>query len=234
MSETCALVIFVKTPGESPVKTRLAREIGSALAAKFYELSLRATTARALALKKSNPSLVVYWAVAEANCLESRIWSTFPTVSQGDGNLGQRLAHVFEQVLKTHPAVCFMGADSPHIPTHVISENISRTMKHRSDCFQLGKTLDGGFYFFGGGLSLPREVWTSVEYSTEKTAGDLLGRLNSVGTTEALPTNFDIDTKNDLLRLARIDISAEGLLPEQNEIIAWCRSVADSFGERRV
>lgn len=233
MNESCALVIFVKTPGASPVKTRLARDIGSLRAAEFYDLSLRATTARAVALKLSDPSLAVYWAVAEMNRLDSSFWSTFPSVSQGDGNLGQRLAYVYEHVRNRHSAVCFMGADSPHIPAHTISENIARTLKHRSDRFQLGKTLDGGFYFFGGGLALPREVWTGVEYSTERTAKDLVGQLASIGKVEALPMDFDIDTKEDLLRLAKIEYQTENLLLEQNEIIAWSRSVAELLGEKR-
>src|SRR5690606_32263439 len=96
----------------------------------------------------------------------------------------------------------------------------------RADCFQLGKTLDGGFYFFGGGIPLSREVWTKVEYSTNKTADELLRQLTLVGKIEILPVDFDVDTKEDLLRMARFNVSKEALLPEQKKIIAWSQDIA--------
>jgi glycosyltransferase A (GT-A) superfamily protein (DUF2064 family) len=220
VSPSTALVIFVKTPGASPVKTRLAREIGVEKAEEFYRMSLRATEARAKVLQSRIDGLRVYWAVAEKDCNQSSIWSAFPSLYQGEGDLGDRLSEIYRQSLEAHASVCFIGADSPHISTAQLANCIQKTESGQRDGFQLGRTSDGGFYFFGGGIRIPEEVWTGIEYSTERTAEELSRRLNAYGSVGSLPADFDVDTYEDLVRLSELKFR-DDLLPEQKEMIAW-------------
>lgn len=228
-----ALVIFVKTPGTSPVKTRLAREIGVDMADQFYGLSVRATEARAQEVQSEIPGLAVYWAVAEEECLQSPLWKAFPTLYQGKGGLGDRLAEIYRKALEKHSCVCFMGADSPQISVSQLAHSIRQTRLHQHNGFQLGRTADGGFYFFGGGIRISDEVWTGVEYSTERTADDLSRRLIAYGPIESLPSDFDVDTYEDLTRLVETKFQFE-LLPEQQELIAWAEELRRSKGKERV
>ena len=67
---SCAAAIFVKTPGLSPLKTRLATGIGAAAATDWYRLAARATAAAVAQL----PNLVAYWAVAEPGPGPAAAW----------------------------------------------------------------------------------------------------------------------------------------------------------------
>jgi glycosyltransferase A (GT-A) superfamily protein (DUF2064 family) len=213
-----ALAIFVKTPGLSAVKTRLAASIGKELAGQFYSLSIDATKAVAQNVKDAVPDLKVYWSVAEAEGLLSPIWRDFPCVPQGDGSLGARLGRVYEQLIQEHEYVCFIGADSPHLAVDDLNAAILEAKKRSS--FVLGETVDGGFYFFGGSAEIPRSVWESVEYSSGATSAQLKNALRPFGEVENVDEGFDIDTLNDLL-VYQTYVVTPTLLPEQENVIAW-------------
>ncbi|MBK7843010.1 MAG: glycosyltransferase [Bdellovibrionales bacterium] len=220
-----ALAIFVKTPELSPVKTRLASSIGPERALQFYEFALAATEAFASELQKRIPDLQVYWAVAEPDGQGAKRWNSFPVVSQGAGDLGSRLALVYESLLKSHTYVCFMGADSPHLEVETLSEAVRLTKRNSKEKFVIGETLDGGFYFFGGSISLPSSVWQDVEYSTDRTAIQLIQNLSGFGAVERIRENFDIDTIEDLLRCSLVLTGGAVYLPEQIELIQWSKTL---------
>lgn len=220
-----ALAIFVKTPELSPVKTRLASSIGREKALQFYGYSLAATAALARELQIRIPDLHIYWAMAEPDGHKAKRWTSFPVVYQGSGDLGARLAFVYKDLLKSHPYVCFMGADSPHLEIEVLSEGVGLTKINSAKKFVIGETLDGGFYFFGGGISLPSSAWQNVDYSTDRTAIQLRENLTRFGKVDLIGENFDIDTIDDLIRLAGILPIGKSLLPEQLELIQWSKSL---------
>lgn len=109
-----AMAVFVKTPGLSPVKTRLAGTIGREAAEEFHRLSAAAVEAVvgfAAAEIGANP----FWAVAEENGRSHPLWSRFERVWQGPGELGERLARIYDALIERHGYVIFVGADSPQI-----------------------------------------------------------------------------------------------------------------------
>lgn len=216
-----ALAIFVKTPELSAVKTRLAVSLGAARAKRFYELSLIATRAIARDLQKNTANLRVYWAVAELAGLDAKRWASFPTVAQGVGSLGSRLNFVYQNLLKDHAFVCFMGSDSPHVSVEDLNDGILTTAQNKGKKFVVGEALDGGFYFFGGSTPIPRHVWHGVNYSTDQTANQLITRLSEFASIEQIKKNFDIDTAEDLRRYANLSTSSGAFLPEQLDLIRW-------------
>ena len=78
-----AVAIFVKTPGLSPLKTRLAASIGQEKAHEFYNLSLNAIRETLTTLDISP-----YWAIAEKEALNDPMWQDYNRLHTGDGNLG--------------------------------------------------------------------------------------------------------------------------------------------------
>lgn len=216
------LAVFVKTPGLSPVKTRLAAKIGEKTALEFYNLALDATAALARQAKSELSNWELIWAVAEEQGLISNRWREFGTVFQGSGGLGQRLHNVYDSLLRQYGCVAFMGADSPQIFSSKLVEALSRTAERRDQSFILGKTLDGGFYFFGGGISLPRNIWSDVEYSSSWTAQQLETNLRRVAPVESIDTSFDIDTIEDLQFLKKCN---GNLMPEQINLINWVNTL---------
>ncbi|MGZ8470613.1 MAG: DUF2064 domain-containing protein [Gemmatirosa sp.] len=155
---SAALAVWVKTPGRSPTKTRLAHAIGRAAAEAFYRHAVDAVcegVEHAVALA---PDLLTpYWAVAEDDPAAWACWTGFAVVPQGAGGLGERLSTVYDALSARHRAVLFIGADAPQLePASLVAA--ARALAG-SD-FVLGPAADGGFYLFGGRTPLPRDAWT--------------------------------------------------------------------------
>lgn len=223
MTAKGVLAIFVKTPELSPVKTRLAEGIGKEKTLQFYNQALDATAALGChARSELKDQLDVVWAVAEFKGLDSDRWKQFGTVYQGEGSLGERLHTVYQELLHQYEYVSFMGADSPHISSSEIIKGLTLTKKWKAEKFIIGETFDGGFYFFGGGKPLKKDVWTRVEYSSAQTVQQLESALENFGGTEKIDKKFDIDTIDDLRRLSECN---DILLPQQTSLIQWARTL---------
>lgn len=220
-----ALAIFVKTPGISPVKTRLAAGLGVDRALRFYLQSVKATSAIAKELQNKLPGLQIYWAVAEKTAVNAEIWSDFPTLWQGEGGLGQRLSSIYNQILHRHDFACFLGADSPHLDVEAIESGILKAAVPLTNNFVIGETYDGGFYFFGGRKPLPADLWLNVEYSSEKTVNQLKTGLQNFGGLEFIEKNFDIDMVEDLQRYSEPNFLIKNILPAQSELIKWAKTL---------
>ncbi len=221
MSVRGALAIFVKTPGLSPIKTRLAATTGGNNARRFYDLSLLATEALAKAVACEVPSLQIYWAVAEREGVHAMRWQSFPTLFQGTGDLGARLSFVYQDLLTKHQYVCLMGADSPHLKIQDLKNGVLLTQKHLHDQFVLGRVADGGFYFFGGSIPLSSSIWRAVEYSTEQTAFQLITQISKIGGFDFIEESFDVDIESDLRRYIALNVVREEFLREQQDLFKW-------------
>lgn len=220
-----AIALFVKTPGLSPIKTRLSAHIGVPNAMNFYQQAIKAIQSLMNELQKENSNLQIYFAIAEESGVNDRLWSNFPSLWQGDGSLGDRLSTVYNELLNKHDFVCLMGADSPHLTLDELRTAFQVTTRNYLEKFVLGETEDGGFYFFGGGLPVPHEDWSSVSYSCDTTASELRARLGQRAEFKLLAPSFDIDTVEDLKRYTQIEISHQQLLFEQQKLILWAKEV---------
>lgn len=207
-----ALAIFVKTPGVSPVKTRLAASIGKKNAEEFYINSLVVTAEIARDLQKKTSNLEIFWAIAEEESLNNEIWHDFRKIYQGSGDLGDRLGNVYKELKNQFDFVCFMGADSPHVLVKNLETGINKLQQGPKEKFVVGNTEDGGFYFFGGSLKIKKELWKSIKYSTNTTSSELCEKLTEFGFVEYISKSFDIDELTDLKKYKDIDLKSEELL----------------------
>jgi glycosyltransferase A (GT-A) superfamily protein (DUF2064 family) len=211
-----AAAIFVKTPGLSPVKTRLGASIGRGEAERFHMLAAEAVAAVARRVAEDRPgTLTPYWAVAERG---AGGWGGMGVVEQGEGGLGERLSRVYDALLARHRFVLFVGADSPQLTPGALADAAGRAGRGG---FVVGPAEDGGFWLFGGSRPLPREVWTRVPYSEAGTLEALEAELQPYGPVERVGTLFDVDTPADLHRLRDRLSGADALLPEQAALAAW-------------
>ncbi|PIR22891.1 MAG: hypothetical protein COV44_05780 [Deltaproteobacteria bacterium CG11_big_fil_rev_8_21_14_0_20_45_16] len=194
------IACFVKTPGLSPIKTRLASSIGNKNALKVYELMLAGLRGTFESLLKLDPNATAYWAVAEEE-LDNSYWSDFPCLKQDPGDLGDRLHSIYSQILERHDGAILIGADCPLLTSHKL---YSAGQKLRSQqAFVLGPTLDGGFYLFGGARSLEKEVWKRPPYSAATTKCELQRELSKIQTVVELEELSDVDEYEDLLELLK-------------------------------
>lgn len=206
------LAALAKTPGLSPVKTRLAAALGTAAAEAIYERSLLATAAVLRALPEW---ISPHWAVGERAGLADARWREFPALFTGAGGLGRRLARTHRAMRKGGAAGVLIGTDSPQLPPGLIAEAAE---KAAAGGIVIGPSADGGFYLFASSLEIADAVWTGVEYSRASTLSDLESRLPRAELVR-LPELCDLDDLPSLRRVLRELESAP--LPEQRETAKW-------------
>lgn len=216
-----AIAIFVKTPGYSPLKTRLAADLGQPAAEQFHVQAARAVQAVVASVAAQQP-VRPFWAVAEPDACDNPLWNAFESIPQGAGGLGSRLARVNQRLLEQHAFVIFLGADTPQLPPAFLQAAIDVLATPTEQTrFVLGPAADGGFYLFGTSLCLPAQLWCSVPYSDSQTAAVLCEQLQSRGAVHQLPLLTDVDTINELPALKQELQEQETLLPEQQQLWEW-------------
>lgn len=225
-----AVAIFGKTPGLSPVKTRLASEIGSKQAELFYYRSVAAIQEVMLAVKEqSNIDIHPYWAVAEKESVRNPFWSSFEVIWTGEGELGKRIFNVFDNLFQHYKNVIIIGSDSPQISSRYISNAIQILSNNTHDGV-IGPCIDGGFVLFGSKAPIHKSIWTDVEYSKPDTLSQLTKRLdNNQFSYSYLPRLSDVDNYNDLEKLYdELKLNSQYNLSSQNELLIWLHDILQS------
>lgn len=218
------LAIFVKTPGHSPVKTRLAQDLGVPFAEAFHLHAARAvaSVARQCAGDEApcSPRLVPYWAVAEPVAADPRHWPGLPCLRQPDGALGARMAGIHRQLLQRHDAAILIGADSPQLQPRWLRHAAQWLSAAEARCV-IGPACDGGFWLFGSNRRLPSGRWSSVAYSRRDTAARFRDAFAAEGDWATLPELVDVDTVEDLEPLRAALSALPTPLPGQDALLAW-------------
>lgn len=210
---------FVKTPGFSSLKTRLAAGIGKDPAAEFYAHAVRSIeqVLMASAETKGPVTLVPHWAVAEDEAVSR--WNSLPVIRQGTGDLGERLDRVYQELRQRFSGAVLIGADSPQLSAQVLMEAAAQAW--RTGGFALGPAGDGGFYLLAGVPAVPCERWQSIPYSVSETARTLCEEFAPLGHVSRLGERTDVDTRDDLPRLRAEFAELSQLRPAQNALVQW-------------
>lgn len=218
-----AIAIFVKTIGLSPVKTRLAKDIGKDKAHSFYQYSKACVEAAASEASNQHSSNIdIIWAIAEKEAMHHREWAAHNRIHQGSGSLGERLHEVYHQLLQTYDFVLLLGADSPQISPKQIREAADHLLE-ASNSYVIGPSVDGGFWLFGGCKELSLSSWMAVPYSQNNTYSTLLKQLDSDAGLCQLDLVQDVDFYEDLISLKKQFASMDSLLPSQADLGAWLK-----------
>jgi len=189
----CRLVIMARAPVAGAVKTRLAREVGTATATRFARQCCAALIARVGCDPRWETLLCVTPDAARA----SRHWPRgLVRMPQGPGDLGRRMQRILDQV--PPGPVVMIGTDIPGIRRVHIAEAL-RVLGRRPYVF--GPATDGGYWLVGARRRphTPQALFTRVRWSSEHTLADTLANLDdrSVGFVATLS---DVD---DAAALAR-------------------------------
>lgn len=218
-----AIAIFVKTPGHSPIKTRLAAELGEAQAADFHRRSAAAVASVAHQAQAQH-GLTVYWAVAESEGEALAQWNGFPALPQPGGGLGERMARVHAQLVARDGFGILIGADTPQLAIDHLEE-ARRWLSSPGPRLALGRAHDGGFWLFGANLSPPLEVWRAIEYSVPGTAEALRADMCGLGAWRELPLLTDADHASDLPAVVQALDALPRPTPEQRALAAWIHAL---------
>lgn len=186
-----AIAIFVKTPGLSPIKTRLGRRVGRCIAEEWHR---RAATC--VGVSAAATGLPVYWAIAEEQAMRHVLWQDLSRIFQGEGGLGARMARVHTEIVERHGACILIGADLPQIETRHL-QAAARWLDAPDAMHVLGPARDGGFWLFGANRALPAVTWESVGYSRSDTARRFIAAVDAP-CWQLLEEMTDLDRASDL------------------------------------
>jgi len=187
------LVVMSKAPLMGAVKTRLARDIGSVEASRFY----RTNTQGLLRRVGNDPRWATVIAGApDAHLNDTGFWpDALPRVSQGQGDLGARMGSLMRD-MPPGPVV-LIGCDIPDVtPAHIAKA--FRALGNNDAVF--GPAEDGGYWLVGlKRRPHVKEIFAHVRWSSEHALGDTLFNLKDarVALLDVMP---DIDTGDDLAR----------------------------------
>ena len=223
-----AIAVFVKTPGLSPVKTRLAATLGRQTAEAFHLASSQSvcSVAQSLSLQADIKS---YYAVAEQSALNHSYWQDLPCLWQGEGGLGERMAHIYQTLLCEHDFVILVGADIPQMTTTEMLNAVGWLTHAEQARLVFGPSDDGGFWTFGGNCPVQQSIWTDVVYSEADAGAHFLNKIEQLGAVKTLASLRDVDQVSDLLPLRDALLNLADPLPEQHELIRFLDVLAENF-----
>ena len=188
------LVIMVKEPRPGRVKTRLGSDIGMVNAAWWFRHQCSH-----LIKRLTDPRWQVVLAVSpDAEGMQSRVWPpNLPRWPQGRGDLGQRMAGVFDGM--PPGPVLIIGADIPGIS----KSHIQRAFKELGPSEAVfGPATDGGYWLVGlkRARSRPIDLFSNVRWSSPHALYDSIATLQGyrIGLVDTLS---DVDDVDDLRRL---------------------------------
>ncbi len=194
------IVILAKAPLPGLVKTRLIPALGEYGAARLAERLLIRTLLNAIWSRVGSIELCVSPDPDAPEWEHTRrilplsdhplIWTT-----QGDGDLGARMARAAERGTAAGHLVMLMGTDCPTLDPRRIRQ-AGQTLQ-KNDAVMI-PAVDGGYVLLGLRHTSAR-LFEDVPWSTDAVADTTLRRLRELGWKHrVLPSLRDLDVSSDL------------------------------------
>jgi rSAM/selenodomain-associated transferase 1 len=231
------LVLFTKPAIPGRVKTRLVGdgpgELSSEGAAELHRAFLDDVAERLLAAEaRGELELLTAWALDGPD--GQRGDEPLPdgpgrSFRQQGATLGDRLVHGLSAAAEGGASVAALGSDHPTVSTETIRDAFEWVEAGAE--VVLGPSDDGGYFLIAlAPGALRRELFDGVAWSTDAVLGQTLERAAGLGlSVELLPTGHDVDTAEDLDRLARelSDPEVAALCPRTRALLAAWGRVAE-------
>ncbi len=197
------IVVFAKRPEPGKVKTRMCPPLTREEAALLYAAMLDdvlETTAQAARAVDADLCLAVHPPEATHEMATLSPAGTRVEAQHGAG-LAERMAHaVAAAAAAGYGRVLLRGSDNPTLPAELLCRGLAAL--HDAE-LAIGPDRDGGY----GWIALRRPAPGLFDHpmSTTSVFDDTLANARSLGLrTTILEPHFDLDTAEDLARLARL------------------------------
>ena len=187
------MVVITKEPVAGAAKTRLIPAFGAAGAARAAAAMLADTVAVAAA---AGAEPWVCFTPPRARALLARLAAGFGLLPQRGGDLGDRLAACFQDLLGAGLArVAIVAADTPQLPA--ASCRRAFALLDQVDVV-LGPCLDGGYYLVAATAYWP-ELFVGMPMGADNVLEETRARAGRLGLTVGLlPVLRDLDRVEDL------------------------------------
>ena len=196
MSENL-LMVFVKYPAPGSVKQRLAQHLGTDRAAEIYKKIAETIVQKVTPASSEDYMLEICFSPQEDEKLVRKwlVENEYFSPQQGS-DLGERMLNAFKHVFKKGcKRAVLIGSDCPDISRDIITQSFDiLKAKH----IVLGPAYDGGYYLIGVREPKP-ELFSNIEWGTEKVLSQTIDKINAAGLSLGLlPMLRDIDRVGDL------------------------------------
>jgi len=210
------LLLFTKPAREGRVKTRLIGDLSPAQAAALHAAFLDDLLDR---LRPGSFELRLAWALdPEEEVPEGPL----PGLRQLGDDLGERLYRTLSDAAVDASAVAALGSDHPSLPLELVHRAFE-LLEEGADVV-LGPAEDGGYYLIAlrAAAVVPR-LFEGIAWSTDRVFPETLARCRELGLRlELLPEASDVDTPDDLRRLAARMGKGDLGCPRTRELLrAW-------------
>lgn len=197
-----ALIIFLRSPEEGKVKTRLAKTVGAAKALSIYRQLLSITFDQ---IQNLDCTVYLYFfPYIDRSFLEK---TPFIGRLQKGSDLGLRMRQAFQDVLQSHQHVLLIGTDCPYITKTLLEEAFIQLQNHD---IVLGPATDGGYYLIGLHQMHDR-IFAGIDWSTEHVLSQTLQAVEDMNLSfSLLPEHHDIDHEDDWIRFMNRPDSQQG------------------------
>jgi uncharacterized protein len=191
------LIVFTRYPVPGKTKTRLIPALGEAGAANLHRQMTESTLAQVRQLQADGVAIEIHYAGATAD-RELVEWLGADLVyrSQGDGDLGERMALSMKTALQAgHDLVIIIGTDCPGLTTDILQLAFEQL---RDRDLVLGPAIDGGYYLIGLRRFMP-ELFVGISWGTSAVRQQTIEIATKLGLSMGdLPLLADIDRPEDL------------------------------------
>ena len=195
----CRIALMAKAPVAGLAKTRLAPALGEAGAAALAQRLLTHALAQAMSAGLGPVGL---WVTPDASHPAFQQARQLPGVTlavQGPGDLGARMAQVFEA---DAGPLLLMGTDAPDLTATVLRQAAAALTAHDA---VFVPSLDGGYALVGLRRATPpllQALFADMAWSTPEVMAQTRRRLAQAGVDHVeLPPVADIDEPADLVHL---------------------------------
>lgn len=188
-------IVLCKAPRPGSVKTRLQTCFSPEQAAEIHAAMARVFINKIARLYPNG------WIAADDPSDSFYSGFELPVISQGEGNLGERMARLLSLAIhQGATGVLFTGTDSPHMSAARLKAAMHSL---KSNDVVIGPVEDGGYDLIGI-RGLHEGVLANIPWSTADVLDATFSRLHEQELKyRLLSTGFDVDTPDDLMRSVR-------------------------------
>lgn len=194
------LLFFIKYPTPGKVKTRLGKSIGHDKATSFYKAFVEDVLD---SFEQAGFNTIIFYDTSQPIDMYTNWLGDRQYQPQQGNDLGERMRLAFEVAFKLGHTKCILtGSDLPGLDPQIIN-NAFESLKIAPSC--IGPANDGGYYLIGfQKKNFAKSIFENMKWSTDSVFTMTQSRLKIAGHAPIiLPSFSDIDTKEDLIRLAR-------------------------------
>lgn len=139
----------------------------------------------------------------ECERMRELVGPAIDVIAQRGGDLGQRMAHVFEDSFRLGmESVVVVGSDLPDLPSRLLLEAF-HALRARKDRVVIGPATDGGYYLIGLNRTCGA-LFERIEWSTERVLAQTREAATALRLEVVLLDEWkDVDDAADLNRLMR-------------------------------